>query len=219
MRNFTLMFMLAALFVGCQGDSEFNMPSIQGEVDTVFYRATNTSATINDDGSVTITGQHDDGTVVLKFAEYEVGNYGIDGNMSNTASFTTEDNVNYITNDEGEGIINVVKIENGELFGDFYFNAYREGVGDTLNFSRGSFFGVPLTNPTPPTGPSQACIVAQADAAQAEMTFDQTNPNDTQAMTDNCNAYKAALESQMQECGDSDGSIQDEIDTLGDCTF
>jgi hypothetical protein len=32
-----------------------------------------------------------------------------------------------------------------------------------------------------------------------------------------CNAFKAALESQILLCGDEDGSIQDEIDDLGDC--
>jgi len=33
-----------------------------------------------------------------------------------------------------------------------------------------------------------------------------------------CNFYKTALENKKQQCGDADGSIQDLIDDLGDCT-
>ena len=33
-----------------------------------------------------------------------------------------------------------------------------------------------------------------------------------------CNFYKTALENKKQQCGDTDGSIQDLIDDLGDCT-
>lgn len=42
--------------------------------------------------------------------------------------------------------------------------------------------------------------------------------NDDNTNEDLCIAYKEALENQIAECGDPDGSLQDIIDDLGDCS-
>jgi hypothetical protein len=51
------------------------------------------------------------------------------------------------------------------------------------------------------------------DAAQSAF-----NTATDENYTNLCNAYKAALENQILQCGDDDGSIQSAIDDLGDCT-
>jgi len=51
---------------------------------------------------------------------------------------------------------------------------------------------------------------ATNDAAEA---YNADNTNE-----DLCLAYKAALENQIAECGDSDGNLQQIIDDLGDCS-
>ncbi|WP_296311399.1 hypothetical protein [Winogradskyella sp. UBA3174] len=63
--------------------------------------------------------------------------------------------------------------------------------------------GVVVTNP---------CDAEEAtnDAAAA---YNEDNTNE-----DLCNAYKAALQNQIAECGDDNGSLQTIIDDLGDCT-
>ena len=49
----------------------------------------------------------------------------------------------------------------------------------------------------------------------AEAAFDNATPDNYTTL---CNAYKSALENQIAQCGDDTGSIQAEIDALGDCT-
>ncbi|WP_299336169.1 hypothetical protein [uncultured Psychroserpens sp.] len=65
------------------------------------------------------------------------------------------------------------------------------------------------------SNPIDDCTTATEAADAAEAAFDDaTTDNYTQL----CTAYKAALENQIFECGDEDGSIQSMIDALGDCT-
>lgn len=55
---------------------------------------------------------------------------------------------------------------------------------------------------------------AQTATDEAEAAFNEADTNE-----DLCNAYKTALENQIAECGDNDGSLQAIIDDLGDCSF
>ena len=54
---------------------------------------------------------------------------------------------------------------------------------------------------------------AQAATDEAQTAYNADNTNE-----DLCNAYKQALENQIAECGDSNGSLQGIIDDLGDCS-
>ena len=57
------------------------------------------------------------------------------------------------------------------------------------------------------------CDMATAEADAAEIAFNQNNSS-----ADLCNAYKTALQNQITVCGDPNGSIQNIIDSLGNCT-
>ncbi len=57
------------------------------------------------------------------------------------------------------------------------------------------------------------CEAASVVVAQAETAYNNDNTNE-----DICNTYKNALQIQINECGDADGSLQAIIDGLGDCS-
>tara|TARA_R110002012_G_scaffold206357_1_gene376104 strand:- start:19372 stop:20223 length:852 start_codon:yes stop_codon:yes gene_type:complete len=58
------------------------------------------------------------------------------------------------------------------------------------------------------------CQNAQTASSNAEAAYN-INTTDTTL----CNAYKTALQNEIAACGDTNGSLQDIIDGLGDCTF
>ncbi|MEM5566205.1 hypothetical protein WNY78_13880 [Psychroserpens sp. AS72] len=65
-------------------------------------------------------------------------------------------------------------------------------------------------------GVENDCDSAQAAVDNAEFAFDNATADNYTSL---CNAYKVALENEIVQCGDDDGSIQAEIDALGDCIF
>lgn len=63
---------------------------------------------------------------------------------------------------------------------------------------------------------NENCETAIQNTTVAATAFEEvTEANFTQL----CVAYKAALQAQILECGDSDGSLQTTSNALGDCTF
>jgi len=58
------------------------------------------------------------------------------------------------------------------------------------------------------------CDAATTAVGIASANFDNATISD---YTELCNAFKTALENQITECGDTDGSLQTTIDDLGDC--
>lgn len=63
---------------------------------------------------------------------------------------------------------------------------------------------------------SEACQIVLNAVEEARLKYTTT----TQAESEqNCENYKKALESQILVCGDKDGSIQNTIDSLKDCSL
>lgn len=65
------------------------------------------------------------------------------------------------------------------------------------------------------TAEPDACEAATTGVVIAEQNFSNATEEN---YTDLCNVYKSFLQTKITECGDEDGSIQDIIDGLGDCT-
>ena len=65
------------------------------------------------------------------------------------------------------------------------------------------------------TAEAAACEAAIIDTVEAALEFLEAD-NDT--FTDICAAYKTALQAQIEACGDEDGSLQNIIEQLGDCS-
>lgn len=221
MKKYLFVFLLPLLFVNCSDDIESNTPAIQGELDGILFRATDAEATLNDDGTIVLSGAAANETLTLKTAEFEVGDYQLGESTVNEASFEDLNGDTYLA---GEGQISIKKIENNTLYGEFYFDAYKDGVSDTINFNKGSFFGVPLVNApsvTPDDGdgddePTISCADATEAASSAAIAYQTVNPLDAEAFQAACTAYQEALQTQIDACGDPEGSLQEILDGL-DC--
>ncbi|HET8809533.1 MAG TPA: DUF6252 family protein [Flavobacteriaceae bacterium] len=148
MKNVFLIFATCLLALGCSDDITTNTPVIQGSVNSQFFRAPQASATLNADGSVKLIGTNDTRTITLQTASAEIGTYPLI-ELPNEATFLTFDQELYVAgNGLGDGMIEITKNTGTELWGAFYFNAIGDS-GDTLNFQKGVFFGVPIVNGTP----------------------------------------------------------------------
>lgn len=219
MKKIFLIALLSLFVISCGDDIETNTPSIQGEVEDIFFRSGSSTATLNEDGSVTLTGSSSDEVVTLTASAYEEGIYSFGGSVTNEATFEDFNGVLYLTGENGDGEIEITRIEGGRLSGEFYFNALENGVGDTINFSKGSFFDVPLTNPGTSSTPGSDldCEEAQNIRLAAKLAYDNVDPNNTEQLQLVCNAYRNALNQEIDTCGDESGDLQAILDTLGSC--
>ncbi len=62
------------------------------------------------------------------------------------------------------------------------------------------------------------CAAAEVATAEAQDIFNATDPLDEDAFTAACAAYSMALQAQIAACGDADGSLNDIVLDLGDCS-
>jgi len=210
---FLLAFVAILTVVSCSDEIESNTPSIQGEVNGEFFRTKNTSATINEDGSLSITGQTDTETITLKTATAEIGAYALGSQNTNEATFQTLEGNFYSTGVDGMGQVEITKIQQGKISGEFYFDAVQDTEEDTLNFNKGFFFEIPLTNPGSGVEVPN-CEETQTISEEARQVYEEADSNDQEAFEAACLAYKNALEDEIEACGDEDGSIQTIIDEL-----
>ena len=67
------------------------------------------------------------------------------------------------------------------------------------------------SNPTPQT----SCQSLTATTNAAEVAYNNANSSNLSAL---CNAYKTALQNEINGCGDANGDLQGIVADLGDCT-
>lgn len=217
MKKYLIPVLLLVVLVSCSDDIESNTPSIQGIVNKQFFRASDASGETSQGGSVTLTGTDAAQTITLKTESTTPGIYELGENPNNVATFETIDSLFYSTGTIGNGQIEITDKKDGKISGTFYFNARVNGTtGDTLNFNKGSFFSVPITGMSAPpvvTNCEEATTVVDA----ALTTYNDALANGTaEDIQQACQAYKTALEGQIEACGDESGNIQAIIDGL-DC--
>jgi hypothetical protein len=212
MNKFFFILLLTAIFSSCSEDNVSNTPSIQGQVNgNIFFRTTNTSASIADNGALTITGEDAGQEVNLKTEALQRGSFILGGGNANEATFRTRDSTLYSTGTVGSGEIFIDRIEDGMISGRAYFYARVNGQGDTLNFAQGAFFEIPVDSTSNPVT-DLTCEEATSERMTAEEAFTQANADDGN-FSDLCNAYKSALQAEIDICGD-DADLQILIDGL-----
>lgn len=212
MKRFLLISILFFLIASCSDEVETNSPSIQGQVDDGFFRTTNTTAKVNDNGSLTITGTSSERSVSLKTEAFEEGTYNLGQGSASEATFKAYDSTLYTTGSNGSGEITIDRIKEGAISGEVYFYAYSEGESDTLSFSKGSFFDVPLGSASAPEAP-MSCDEANAERIAAEEAYNQADP-EADNFTELCTAYQSALEAEIEACNDDNGELQGILDEL-----
>lgn len=214
------------LLTDCAEEIEFNSPAVQGNKDGVLWRADYYAADI-DLGGFLIEGKRSYQTVQLITITDTGGTFTLGNGSSNEAIFIDNDGTVYSTNNEpdpsltlypadGEIVIDEIEDTNPKrVSGTFWFNAFSEDGLKTVNFNQGVFYRVPLQGGL--TSGGSSCIDATNDVVAAATDFaaiDTTDPNYTTV----CTAYKDALTAQIDACGDTGGTLQALVDSLGDCT-
>ncbi|MBT8271969.1 MAG: hypothetical protein KJO25_07990 [Bacteroidia bacterium] len=214
-------------FLSSCDDVQFNNPALQGIKDgNELWRATYSAADI-DAGGLVVQGGNNSEVLSLVTTRDNVGTYLLGGNYQSEARFEdAEGNVFSTLNPPdpsisvypADGEIVIVDFENSTntVSGTFKFNAYTADGLQTVNFIEGEFYQIKLTGGLLVLGGGTSCQDAVANVADAEAAFqgtDSSMPN----YTDLCNAYKDALTVQIFSCGDSTGTLQSIIDSLGDC--
>lgn len=232
MKKITLLLITLLTLMSCGDEVEFNSPALQGNKDYALWRASFYSASINENGYLTIQGGNNIETLLLKVPTVAVGTYTLGDVNSMEARFTDLNGVVYSTNNRPHpsvsiypeyGEIEITEINNNTFTGTFYFLAFDESGLNSVGFNEGIFYKVPLTSGSIPAV-VYTCTDAQDDTAIARAAYEATFSSDLEYINNDdyvaaCGAYNAALVNQKNYCGDVSGDIQNIIDGLNDCAF
>lgn len=136
------LFLIALFFVACE-DTETNTPAIQGEVNDVFFKASDSRAVQNEDGSYTLQGANQDEKLTLHIRKAEPGSFVLGEGQANFATYEDAAGNLYSTSPNGDGLINLTQscMSCGTLTGTFRFTAIRPGI-DTITVQKGFFYDV-----------------------------------------------------------------------------
>lgn len=236
MKRITILLLSLTVLFGCGDDVEFNTPAFQGNKDYTLWRADFYSASINENGVLTIRGGIGTEEVKLIIPVVAEGTYTTGDVASMRAEHTDATGTVFSTANNPEpsndptdpvypeyGRIVIETIDTGALTfsGTFRFIAFNATQTNSVGFNDGIFYKVPLVSGTIPTDPT-TCEDVTANAEAAQLAYEATLATqfiDSAAYEAACAAYVVALEAQMALCGDISGEIQETIDALGDCTF
>lgn len=148
MRGILFILLSLILFTSCS-TIEDNNPALQGVRDSTLLRTSIQRAVVNDDGSIVIRGERG-----LEAINFLVSNQGQTqttlGGQSNTtiASYTDPSGITFSTAfDQAVGNLNYSIDGDNTVSGEFNFTAFAPNLSDTVVFSRGFIFGVPIVSP------------------------------------------------------------------------
>lgn len=224
MKKIPILLLVFITILSCGDETKFNTPAIQGKKDGNLWRATFFDVRYNQGGRIDITGGNGFETVKFTVPNLEVDRYRLGRGSASKAEFEDENGLLYSTNFSPDpsfqlyppdGEVVITQITPTSISGTFRFNAFSRSGLETVNFSQGVFFDVPLYNLE---GGLTSCNDVVAEAQAAEELYNNTDPGSAQ-YTEVCLAYKAALQQQIATCGGggANSPIQMIIDGLGDC--
>tara|TARA_R110002126_G_scaffold53875_11_gene145913 strand:- start:343 stop:825 length:483 start_codon:yes stop_codon:yes gene_type:complete len=160
MKKYLLVVFAIIFLSSCEEEVQFNNPSFQGLKDNVFWRATQSEATISANGSVVIKAYAVNEVVTLKTSASTVQVYAIGTSNSSTATYVLTTTAGAITFssgiDIGNGQVQITEYDavNKTISGTFKFNLeniFNDPLaGATLNFQQGVFYKVPVKSASTP---------------------------------------------------------------------
>nr|WP_321232400.1 DUF6252 family protein [uncultured Psychroserpens sp.] len=227
MKKLTLLFITILTIWSCGDEVQFSSPAMQGNYNTDLWRATSFSADI-DFGGFLIQGSNNLEIVQLITQNDAAGTYELGGDSPNIAIVKDANGVVYSTANspdpsisiyptDGQIIIqNVINSTPNLIVGSFWFNAYTEDGLKSVNFNEGVLHRIPIVGGLVAIDGGNACLEANQLVISTRNVFNATDDTMPE-FTDICNAYKVALITKIDICGDVDGSIQMIVDSLGDC--
>lgn len=227
LKKISLILICLVLFFGCSDSVQFNIPAIQGIKDgDLLFKSTFFSSDIVFDGFI-VEGRNNLGSVQLVTHIDTLGVYTLGANSPSRAYYKDSEGVVYSTHnipglnfplDAPNGQIVVKNIEYTTpqtVTGSFRFNAYNADGTKRVNFIEGVFYKVPLEGGIIEFN-SIDCITATLNANTAKEDFEAIDSSDPD-YANQCEFYKSQLIIKINICGDTDGSIQALIDSLGSC--
>lgn len=138
-----ILFLLATLsLISCE-DVQRNDPALQANIDNDFYASTDSRASLNEDGSVTIQGFTQKENLTLQLSGLAEGSYTIGEGSRNSATFKDFSGNIYSTRPNGQGIVTISEVNetNKTITGTFNFDAFLPGI-DTIYVSKGVLYNV-----------------------------------------------------------------------------
>ncbi|MGB6268382.1 MAG: DUF6252 family protein [Olleya sp.] len=232
MKRITIVLAVLLTLSSCGEELVFNTPAFLGYNGGELWEATNYRANVDDQGYLTVTGIRNLETINLRTNNTTEGSYALGNTVSSISSAIYEDELGavYTTNSvphpsvqvypsEGNITISEFNLIERTVSGTFTFHSFDNTGLNHENFNKGYFYNVPILSigVVDTSGQTQACLNATAVVVTTQTNFNNTDPNGPD-YTAFCNAYKTALQVKKQQCGDDDGSIQDIINGLGDCS-
>ncbi len=147
MKNLILLAITGLLLASCSQDIETNTAAFQGVRDTIFFQGSINSATVNPNGSIAVRGATNQEEVRILVSDLNATTVALGANAvsGNTATYINEFGTIFSTNNNAaSGQVSLEVNSNNTVSGTFNFVAVTENQTDTVFFSRGFIFEVPV---------------------------------------------------------------------------
>ncbi|WP_179313529.1 DUF6252 family protein [Winogradskyella undariae] len=239
MKKLILLSLVFFTAFSCGDEVKFNTPAFQGDRENALWRAKAFSASVEANGYLTITGTSNYETVELIVpsvieSEFNVGEIDVveakytDGFGTEFSTTNTPDESVSVYPELGKIIIEEIDVVNKTFTGTYRFLAFDASGMNSVGFTNGIFYKVPLISGTLPTDPI-TCTDVEMSVQTAFLAYEAASVEDDLGFINSdvfaaaCNAYSEALTLQFAICGDPDGTLQELIESLefiesfGDC--
>lgn len=145
MKRFLLLTTFLLTLFSCSNDMEFNDHVFQVSKNSEFWKASDFSITINEDGFLSIVGALDNEVITLNLTSTEPGIYDLNAGSNNTAWYKDANGLGFTSEYQGDGEVVIEKYDPLEqtFTGTFRFNAFSRD-GAVANFVNGVFYRIPL---------------------------------------------------------------------------
>lgn len=222
-RVFVLALIVLTVF-SCGDEVKFNTPAVQGKKNGNPWRATFYDVSFNSANRIEISGSNGNETLIFTVPNLELGGKYLGRGSSSKAEFFDAEGRRFSTNSlpdpvfqlyPPDGEIEITQLTATSVSGRFWFNAFTQSGLETVNFSQGVFFDVPIFGLG---GGLMNCDEAEQALIEAEEVFNNTDQTSSQ-YPEVCEAYKEALINRIAICGGggANSPFQIIINGLGDC--
>ncbi len=232
MKRIAILLVTVLTLVSCGDEVEFNSPGFQGDREYGLWKAEFTSASINENGFLTITAGNNVETVSLTIPSVAVGTYVLGDVDSMEGRYVSANGTIFSTNNRPDpsvsiypeyGFVKLDEISNNTFTGTFEFLAFDESGLNSISYNVGVFFRVPLVSGAIPavviTCEDTEALVTQTRTAYLASFASSLEYVDQAAFSTTCQAYDDALAVKASYCGDVDGEISEIISSLEECEF
>lgn len=224
MRKIATLLIAVLTLVSCGDEVEFSTPALQGNKNYELWRAEFFNATLGQGGQLTIVGGNNIEDISFVLPSANVGTYLLSDTSAGRADFVDFNGVEYSTANTPDpsvtlypeiGEVEITESVAGYVTGTFRFIAFTDDGLNSVGFNEGIFYRVPFAGGNG-SGNNGNCQTTTQALALAAGNFSEVSQGDPEYTT-RCNAYKQALENQIDACGDPEGIYQAIIDALGNC--